>query len=871
MDTLIGTSVGGYTLTQFLGSGGMGTVYLAQDPAIGQQVAIKIIRTDSADIPDASAAARALERFKQEARAVASLDHLHILPLYRYGEEQSNNGQRAYMVMQYRPEGSLWDWLRNRAGLSATAVRPGTNLLPAPAQAWPLSLSEASEYLRQAASALQYAHDRGIIHRDIKPANFLLRVDDGQTVHLLLSDFGLAKFFAASSATSSILGTPTYMAPEQFEGIAGPETDQYALAIMIYLFLAGRAPFEGEPLRLMHQHLMQEPPPIRTFVPTLPQGIELVLTKALAKKPANRYPSIAEFAHTFLLAAREPSSTFAAPPVPPTVEQAKRPATPPASLRLSGSPFAATGVEQQTPDSAPTIIQPYPPTMPPVQPQTAPAFQSSSASTPDSAPSVAQPVWSYEQTPAPNPTPSSASNAARQFHNALPGQTTPDNAPTVIQPGQWTPPQRTGAPQPAQPSWAAEDDNAPTVAQPFLPPPPPQAHTGFAATAPAPPSLPPATNAQTSSSPARYTAAQRASMPPTAPVRQASAPGGPAEQQKVSRRNMLGILAGGAAIVVVGGGVGAYIYSRKQAPPSTTTTTTTGTGANTKTTGAPLIVLQGHTGAVTSVSWSPDGTQLVSSARDNTVRIWSIANQQTVATYSGHQAPVLTAVWSSNGNLLASGSADQSVQVWNTTGATQRSFTGLGTGVSSIVWENGTTLLAGTLGQGDYILSLNNGHIRKGSFNTIIHAMALSPSGQFLALAFGSGEVGIVNLRKQDQDHRVNLLHQHNGAALSLAWSADGTLLASGGADHKAVVLDTTSGTITHTITDHGSVTGVAWEPAGNGRIATACADGHARVWNLNANTHTFYSTGGPATSVSWSASGLAAGSTNQKISIWKV
>src|SRR6266699_5629183 len=198
-----------------LGSGGMGAVYLAADSTIGQQVAIKIVRTDAADYPDIASAIRAAERFRQEARAVACLDHLHILPLYRYGEEETVSGARAYMVMQYRPEGSLWDWLRRRAGFAT-----GQSLVPAPMlpaglnTAWPLSLEEGGEYLRQAASALQYAHDRGIVHRDIKPANFLLRFEEGQPVYLLLSDFGLAKFFASSSATSHIFGTPIYMAPE---------------------------------------------------------------------------------------------------------------------------------------------------------------------------------------------------------------------------------------------------------------------------------------------------------------------------------------------------------------------------------------------------------------------------------------------------------------------------------------------------------------------------------------------------------------------------------------------------------------------------------------------------------------------------------
>src|SRR5215472_7802556 len=131
VDTLVGTSLGGYTLKRLLGSGGMGAVYLATDPAIGQQVAIKVVRIDAADYPDLASAIRAAERFKQEARAIASLDHLHILPLYRYGEEQTDNGQRAYMIMQYRPEGSLWDWIRKRAS-KPLSDSPGISSMHSP-------------------------------------------------------------------------------------------------------------------------------------------------------------------------------------------------------------------------------------------------------------------------------------------------------------------------------------------------------------------------------------------------------------------------------------------------------------------------------------------------------------------------------------------------------------------------------------------------------------------------------------------------------------------------------------------------------------------------------------------------------------------
>jgi serine/threonine protein kinase len=302
LDTLIGTSIGGYTLTRLLGAGGMGSVYLANDPAIGQQVAVKIIRTDLSDFTDSATAQMALDRFRQEARAVASLDHLHILQLYRYGEEPTPSGSRAYMIMQYRPEGSLADWLRRRADLAITGKAQS-----APAEFsqslplnWPLSLDETNTYLQQAASALQYAHDRGIVHRDVKPANFLLRIDpQNRTVYLLLSDFGLAKVFTASSATSTILGTPTYMAPEQFDGATRPESDQYALAVMIYYLLSGHPPFGGDALQLMRQHLTSNVPAITSFHPAIAPALNGILARALAKQPEQRFPSVMAFAEAF--------------------------------------------------------------------------------------------------------------------------------------------------------------------------------------------------------------------------------------------------------------------------------------------------------------------------------------------------------------------------------------------------------------------------------------------------------------------------------------------------------------------------------------------------------------------------------------------
>jgi serine/threonine-protein kinase len=388
VDSLIGTTLGGYKLTRAIGSGGMGTVYLAEDQSVGQQVAIKIVRTEDDDFADMSKKEKAIGRFKHEARTIAALDHLHILPLYRYGEEKVLNSVRAYMVMQYRPEGSLWDWLRKRAGQALgepSQISNPSTITPLPAGLptnWPLSVTEVADYLQQASSALQYAHDHGIIHRDVKPANFLLRFDSNHvtnTTHafLFLSDFGLAKFSSSSSATSHVLGTPMYMAPEQFYSNARPESDQYALAVMIYYLLAGHPPFTGEPARMMHQHLNVAPPPIRTFAPDLPSSIEAVLNRALAKQIQDRYPSVEAFAEDFLQCISDPTqlSPIQFSQSRPLILTNKTPVvTPPAFSTPAGMP-APMPQPQSTPYSgsqasnpaafAPTVMPSPPANLPP--------------------------------------------------------------------------------------------------------------------------------------------------------------------------------------------------------------------------------------------------------------------------------------------------------------------------------------------------------------------------------------------------------------------------------------------------------------------------------------------------------------------------
>ena len=284
--SLEGQHIGRYRLVRLLGSGGMGEVYLAEDAPIQRQVAIKVIRSEATPYPNTSTIQETARLFQREARAIAMLDHPHILPLYDYGETTSNGASIAYLVMPYRPEGSLILWLHQRSSL-------------APSQGIPLHTQDVVYLVRQATDALQHAHNHQIIHQDVKPANFLIRdnQENPNRPDLLLADFGIARFSTTTASTShSVRGTPTYMAPEQLEGHAVPASDQYALAIMTYELLTGRSPFQGGLGYVMYQHLHVQPAPPSSFNPSLPTDVDIVIQHALAKKPEERFLSVSAFA-----------------------------------------------------------------------------------------------------------------------------------------------------------------------------------------------------------------------------------------------------------------------------------------------------------------------------------------------------------------------------------------------------------------------------------------------------------------------------------------------------------------------------------------------------------------------------------------------
>lgn len=275
-----GQQFGHYRLIRLLGHGGFADVYLGEHIYLGTQAAIKVL--------DTQLTSDETEQFRQEARTIAQLEHLHIVRVLDFGVE----GQRPFLVMTYAPDGSL----RQRY--------PRGTRLP---------LEKIVLYIRQVADALQFAHDEKLIHRDVKPENMLLKRND----EVLLSDFGLAIVTQSSSheIARDISGTIAYMAPEQARGKPRPASDQYALGIVVYEWLCGKRPFEGSYQEMAVQHVLTPPPPLHELHPDISSALEEVVMKALDKDPHQRFARIRDFAEALEQASlNEKSSSIMLPP-----------------------------------------------------------------------------------------------------------------------------------------------------------------------------------------------------------------------------------------------------------------------------------------------------------------------------------------------------------------------------------------------------------------------------------------------------------------------------------------------------------------------------------------------------------------------------
>ncbi len=267
MPDLLGATLGPYQILEQIGLGGMATVYKAYQPGMNRLVALKVLPEHYARDP------KFTKRFEREAQVVAKLEHRNIIPIYDYGSHDNI----TYLAMRYLQAGTVKDILAHGA----------------------LPLNDVAKLLSDISSALDYAHSQGIIHRDVKPSNVL--VDKQGNAYL--TDFGIAKVLegTADFTGSSVLGTPAYMAPEQTLGKpATAQSDIYSLGVMLYEMVVGKPPFEADTpmaIALMHVH---EPLPLpRKIREDIPEAVELIILKALAKNPKDRFQTANELARAF--------------------------------------------------------------------------------------------------------------------------------------------------------------------------------------------------------------------------------------------------------------------------------------------------------------------------------------------------------------------------------------------------------------------------------------------------------------------------------------------------------------------------------------------------------------------------------------------
>jgi serine/threonine protein kinase len=329
-----GSRVAGYLIEELVGVGGMAAVFRARDVGLGRLVALKLLTGDEA----------IRQRFAGEALAAAAVDHPNIIPVYAAGEADGYQ----YIAMRFVVGQDLHALVRREGGLSARRV---------------------AAFISPVASALDAAHEAGLVHRDVKPANILVDARPGWPEHVYLSDFGVARHLRSIGSLTvpgQFLGTPDYAAPEQASGqVVDGRADQYALACVAYELLSGTVPFKrDEPVLVLYAHVSAPPPRLTVARPDLPAAADAVLARAMDKLPERRYDSCGDFAD----ALRE---ALGFEPYDP--EHPRQPRRPPDSGRVSVvSPAPGPGVPTRTL----TIPEPVTPRFPASQ---APGPQPSAA------------------------------------------------------------------------------------------------------------------------------------------------------------------------------------------------------------------------------------------------------------------------------------------------------------------------------------------------------------------------------------------------------------------------------------------------------------------------------------------------------------
>ena len=667
-----GQQLGNYYLVRLLGRGSFAEVYLGGHRYLKTEAAVKVLH--------AQLAASDAEDFLNEAQIVARLVHPQIVRILDFDVQEGT----AFIVMDYAPNGTLRQ-LHRRGEIV------------------PIKL--VVNYVRQTASALQYAHDQKLIHRDIKPENMLI----GRRNEVLLSDFGIAQVAQSTlfEETQPMAGTVAYMAPEQLQGRARFASDQYALGIVVYEWLSGTRPFQGSFFEVASQHMYAPPMPLSRHIRGLSPVVESVVMTALAKDPQLRFASVSAFADALEQAsgieATYPHPSSSTRPGAASAHSYSPVLLPPADAFPSASGSGSPSSNPSSPPASPSTSMHAPPGFATLD-HSAPTFSVSEA---PSQQKPSQPGTRLSRRAAIGGLVGLATVIAAGGGITLYELFSKNQSTVLTYNGHRYPVYALAWSPNGQDIASASQDKTVQI-----------------------------WNATTGDKSISYTR-QRAS------------------ENAVTWSPDGRLVASGSSdttVQVWNSTTGTYILTYPDHTDIVRTVTWSPKGTSIASggddntaqvwdaaTGHRVITYRGHSAKVWSVVWSRDGTQIASASADATVQVWDALTGNPLYTYRGHSKEVKALSWSHDGTRIASASDDRTLQVWDVaTRRTLYTYRGHGDVLNAVAWSHNDKYIA--TGSGDYtvhILDAGSGNrISAYSGHTLaVHAVGWSNDDLYIASA----------------------------------------------------------------------------------------------------------------------------------------